>query len=431
MLRIVGLLTAVLLSAAAAGWVQLTDLPAPSPEKMIEDGGCMAYDAGVDLIYASKGNKTGEFFECNVYDDNAPWTALEPIPLGAELEPVYTGSVICSDANGNLYVTKGNKTVGFWGYEVMTNKWRPLTAVPLGPSGEKVKEGAGLAFAYSHGVGSVYLLKGHLNEFYKYDPRYDKWTPMDDAPTGANKHWGAGSWLVSDPTYGTHTLYAFKAKYHELYTYDTDLEEWNYTAKAQLPFNCPHGNNIKAKEGSCAAWYDGMIYAFKGNKTTEFWRYDPGGDEWQEQDRIPWGDDQTNVGAGGALAGHPGTGVYGFKGNGTLEFWRFTPDDKAGGAQPSREGITASSSEIGSVSFAIAPNPLSGGLATVRYGLPKAGAAELSVYNVAGQTVMAQTLPARQSGSADLDLRRLNNGVYLVKLQSQDFAVIQKLVVQR
>jgi len=436
MLKIVGLLTAVLLSAAvAAGWTQLTDLPAPPPEKTIEDGGCMAYDAGTDLIFASKGNETGEFY---AYDVSGWWVTPypQPIPLGAEDKQVHAGSVICSDGNGTIYLTKGNKTVGFWSYDAVTSKqWTQKTNVPLGSSGREVEEGAGLAWATKNGVGFVYLLKGYSNEFHKYDPATNTWTQLLDAPIGTNKHWGAGSWLVSDPRPGAHMLYAFKAKYHELYTYDTDLDVWS-TAKAQMPFDCDHGNNLKARWGSCAAWYGGNIYAFKGDNTNEFWRYDPlppPGGEWQEQEPITlkgWSSDETYVKAGGALAGHPGTGVYAFKGDKTLEFWRFTPDDKAG-AQPSREGIMAGSSDIGNVSFAIAPNPVSGGLATIRYDLPKAGAARLDIYDVSGQAVMAQTLTARQGGSANLDLRRLNNGVYLVKLQSQGLTVTQRLVVQR
>jgi len=424
MLKIVGLLTAVLLSAAAAGWIPLApyDLPAPPSGKPVEDGGCMAYDAGTDLIFASKGNKTGDFY---AYDAVAgTWANKTGIPLGAEGVQAYEGSVICSDAKGKLYLTKGNNTVGFWVYDAVTG-WTPLKNVP----DENVNEGAGLAWATHYGIGAVYLLKGCKNEFYKYHPT-DGWTQLDDAP-GAPKFWGAGSWLVSDPRSGAHTLYAFKAQFHELYTYDTDEEKWNITAKAQMPFKCGHSNNkIRALQGSCAAWYDGYIYALKGNNTTEFWRYDPGGDEWQEQDRILLpGSPPTTIWAGGALAGRPRTGVYALKGNNTREFWRFTPDSKAG-APPRREGIMAGSSEIGSVSFAIGPNPLSGGLATVRYGLPKAGAAELSVYNVAGQRIVAKTLVLGRGGSVNLDLKQLAGGVYLVKLQSQDFTTTQKLVVQ-
>jgi hypothetical protein len=84
-----------------------------------------------------------------------------------------------------------------------------------------------------------------------------------------------------------------------------------------------------------------------------------------------------------------------------------------------------------SAALRISPNPLAGGLATVRYSLPKAGAARMSVYNMAGQTVMERTLAAGRSGSVSLDLRHLSNGVYLVKLSSGGFAGSQKLVVQR
>ena len=84
-----------------------------------------------------------------------------------------------------------------------------------------------------------------------------------------------------------------------------------------------------------------------------------------------------------------------------------------------------------SAALRIRPNPLAGGLATVRYSLPKAGAARMSVYNMAGQTVMERTLAAGRSGSVSLDLRHLSNGVYLVKLSSEGFASSQKLVVQR
>jgi hypothetical protein len=79
----------------------------------------------------------------------------------------------------------------------------------------------------------------------------------------------------------------------------------------------------------------------------------------------------------------------------------------------------------------IRPNPLTRDFAVLRYGLSRAGVAELSVYNVAGQRLMAQTLVAGRSGSVDLDLRHLSNGVYVVKFSSEGFASSQKLVVQR
>ena len=340
---------------------------------------------------------------------------------------------MCADGEGHIYLTKGNNTVGFWGYEespTAAGAWTQLTNVPTGASGKKVKQGAGLAWSHKAGVGSVYLLKGYRNEFWKYNP-VTKWSVLLEAPIGAANHlkWDAGSWLVADPD-GGNMLYAFKAKYHEFYSYNTDTDVWSPPLKP-MPIPGSAGNK-KAKDGSTAAWYSGKLYAFKGGNTSEFWRYFPLGDSWKKQDDIPLAGmtgARKKVKAGAALAGYPGTGLYAFKGNKSLEFWRFTPYDVVG-AQPSRDGVTAGSTEIGSVSFAIAPNPLSGGFATVRYSLPKAGLATLNVFDVTGRTVLNQTIAAGRTGTASLDLRKLEAGVYLVKVATEGFSTTQKLVVE-
>jgi hypothetical protein len=228
-------------------------------------------------------------------------------------------------------------------------------------------------------------------------------------------------------------LYAFKAKYHEFYAYDTDADSWLTTPKlTPMPTRGTSGSK-KAKDGSCAAWYNGVIYTLKGGNTTEFWRYFPNGDTWRPQLDIPlsgtsgW---RKKVKAGGAMAAYPSTGVYAFKGNKSNEFWRFRPLWEAEATQPGRDGVTAGTVDIGSISFAIAPNPLSGGLATVRYSLPKAGLAALSVCDVTGRTVLEQTLATGRTGTASLDLRKLGAGVYLVKVTAEGFSTTQKLVVE-
>ena len=97
------------------GWTEMTALPAPPSGKAIKDGANMTYDEGTGLIYASKGNKTGDFYAYNV--PAGTWTNKLGIPLGAEGKPPYKGSVVCADGNGKLYLTKGNNTVGFWEYD--------------------------------------------------------------------------------------------------------------------------------------------------------------------------------------------------------------------------------------------------------------------------------------------------------------------------
>ena len=310
-----------------------------------------------------------------------------------------------------------------------------MANVPSGSSGKRVKQGASLVWATTNGGGYAYLLKGYRNEFYKYDPAANAWIQLLNAPIGSFSHvkWDAGSWLLPGPGPGAHMLYAFKSKYHEFYAYDTDADTWLKTpVLTPMPTSGTAGSK-KAKDGSCAAWYNGVIYTLKGGNTSEFWRHFANGDTWRAQLDIPlfgnagW---RKKVKNGAAMATYPSTGVYAFKGNETNEFWRFRPLWEATSAQPSRDGVTAGSTEVGSVSFAIAPNPLSGGLATVRYSLPKAGLATLNVFDVTGRTVLTQTMAAGRTGTASLDLRKLGAGVYLVKVTAEGFSTTQKLVVE-
>jgi len=420
-------------SSAPPGWSELMPMPATPSRKAIKDGGCIAYDAATDLFYASKGNKSGDFY---IYDvRTGTWTGKAGIPLGAEAKQVYKGSVLCTDGNGKLYLTKGNNTVGFWGYDAATDAWTQLTNVPYGASHKKVKQGAAMAWATNNGVGYAYLLKGYKNEFYKYDPTANAWIQLLNAPVGPSNHvkWDAGSWMIADPAPGAHKLYAFKGKYHEFYAFDTDADTWLITPKlTPMPIRGTSGSK-KARDGSCAAFYDNVIYMLKGGNTTEFWRYFPNGDTYQAQKDIPlfgYSGTRKKVKNGAAMTAYPTTGVFALKGNKTNEFWRFRPFWEAASPEPGREGVAAGNTEIRSVSFAIAPNPLSGGLATLRYSLPKAGLATLRVFDVTGRAVLEQVLAAGLTGTATLDLRKLEAGVYLVKVTTDGFSTTQKLVVE-
>jgi hypothetical protein len=92
-------------------------------------------------------------------------------------------------------------------------------------------------------------------------------------------------------------------------------------------------------------------------------------------------------------------------------------------------GIADENVDAGRASVSIAPNPLSRS-ATVRYSLPKAGLATLDVYDVTGREVLTQTIAAGRTGTASLDLRKLEAGVYMVKVKTNGFSTTQKLVVE-
>jgi hypothetical protein len=140
--------------------------------------------------------------------------------------------------------------------------------------------------------------------------------------------WDAGSWLVAA---GDTMLYAFKGKYHEFYTYTINTGVWS-PPKHAMPIP-GHSGNKKAKDGSCGAWFSGEIYALKGGNTTEYWHYLPLADSWTQEADIPvYGSSgrRKKVKQGGALVGYPGTGVFAFKGNKTREFWRYVPGQSGG-----------------------------------------------------------------------------------------------------
>jgi hypothetical protein len=92
-------------------------------------------------------------------------------------------------------------------------------------------------------------------------------------------------------------------------------------------------------------------------------------------------------------------------------------------------GIADENVDAGRVAVSIAPNPL-GKMATVRYSLPRAGLATFDVYDVTGRVALTQTIAAGRTGTASLDLRKLEAGVYIVKVTSEGFSTTQKLVVE-
>ncbi len=405
------------------GWKELAQVPTAPSGKAVKEGGWLAYDASKGVIFGAKGNKTSDFYGFDPNTDG--WAEKLAIPAGTGGKAVSKGAAGCANGLGKVYAVSGYNTLTFSEYDAATNTWAPRKDFPLG-AGKKLKGGAGLAWGTKAGVGAVYALKGGKSEFYRYTPSDSTWTAMKSAPIGAKDKWDIGSWLVSD---GGHMLYAHKAKYSELYTYDCEADSWS-ALKPGMPQAGSAGSK-KAKDGSAAAWLDGQIYAFKGGNTSEFWRYNPNGDSWKEMDPIPLVGStgkKKKVKSGGALAALPGNAVYGFKGNKCLEFWTYGPAALA--APAGREGVMAGVQPGLTGSLRISPNPLAGSFATVRYSLPRGSLASLRIYDVTGRTVLSQMLVAGRSGTTALDLRKLQAGVYLVKVTTEGFSSTQKLVVQ-
>jgi hypothetical protein len=412
------------------GWYEVASMPLLPSGKAVKKGGWLAFMRGAGLFFGAKGNKLPDFY---CYDPGPDtWGLRRKIPTGTEAKLPANGAAATTDGNRYIYATKGNNTFGFWGYDAVTDSWSQLANVLPARSGKKVKGGSDLSFVHKQDTDYVYLLKGGRNDFCRYNVAARRWDQMPLAPQGANIKWDNGSWLAYD---GERYIYAHKARYSELWKYDTQADTWLNTVLPGMPVYHPVTHQSrKSKDGSSAAWYDNAVYALKGANTTEYWKFDVTTNRWYDLDTIP------SVGAsgrrirvkdGGDIAAF-GDGVFfALKGNKSCQLWRYTLSAEIIGPAPDREGVMANPMTIADCRLSIAPNPLAAGFAALRYSLPGAGAARLSVYDVTGHRVVARTLAAGRSGSVNLDLRHLSNGVYLVKLQSADFAATQKLVVKR
>jgi len=405
-------------------WTEMKSVPEGPSHKKVKDGAWLAYDAASGLIYAGKGYKTSDFYSYNLTE--ARWTSLRPIPPGFEAKPPRRGACGVADGSRYIYMVKGNNTLGFWRYDIATDSWLQLVSIPAGAH-RKVRAGTA-AYVQIGDTGYVYLLKGSTCEFYRYNVAKWTWETMEPAPTGYRRKWYNGSFIVYD---GNHTIYAHKAKYHELWAYDVLTGTWSGTRRNAMPFVGRTGRSRKSRHGGAAAWFEGSIYALKGGNTTEFWRYDATADAWFEFDPLPRRANsrkRRRVYAGGSLVNVDGT-LFALKGNRTSEFWRYALAS-ANAPQPSREGVMTEQTTPANGRLKIGPSPLVGGIVHLNVGRTVSQTATVRLYDASGRSV-AVWKPVLQNGAADLNARHLAAGVYLVRVETDGYSATQKLVVER
>jgi hypothetical protein len=315
-----------------AGWVERAQVRDDPSGKAVKAGGWLTYCDSAGLVFSAKGNKVPDFYSYDPVRDT--WAKCHGIPWGCENKYPGKGCRGASDGGDYVYMTKGNNTLGFWRYSVSADSWAQLSDVPLGVDNRKVKDGSDLAFAVLSDTGYVYLLKGNRFEFYRFNCTAQRWETLAAAPGYPHK-WYEGSFLAYD---GDHTIYAHKAKSHELWKYDTEGHTW-CGGLSGMPLYGNSGRKKKSKDGGAAAWRDSAIYALKGGNTQEFWKYCPDGDTWCELETIPQRASYSSQGrkahAGADIGAMPGFGLYALKGNRTLEFWRYVPGGS--GAPPGED----------------------------------------------------------------------------------------------
>ena len=384
---------AIILANGLGTWDERAPMPLDNSQKTAGDGAWISFYSLLDRFYVNKGNKTGDFYYYNPLPNQ--WVLRSPFPYGPENRPPQRGSAGCNDSLRFVYATKGNNTSAFWRYDVAGDSWSQLADVPLGTNRKKVRGGTDVAYV-DLGQPYVYLLKGYNNEFYRYDVQDDTWLALDPVPAGSRNKVERGSFLVYD---NSTSLYAHKAKVHELWRYDLTTQRWDPTSLAKMPVANRFGRTRRSRDGGCGTWYADNIFSLKGGNSQDFFRYLAASDTWYELDTIPSYSPVTGrikrVKNGGDIASRNDGELYALKGNKSRELWRYlvTPSLLAGDARTQRDGIMANGRlTIDDCQLTIAPNPMSGSrvlhLTTGALG----HSATIAIYDALGRAVLHQSL---------------------------------------
>lgn len=410
------------------GWHEVTSMPLAPSGKAVKDGGWLTFDQNSGLLFAAKGNKTGDFY---CYDPQADtWHERNFWPGGIEGKGPAKGAIGVADGYGRIFAVKGNNTRGFWCYYYEGDSWRQLPDVPLGPSNKKVKGGSDILYLEQQGVPYVYLLKGYKNEFYRFNLVTDSWEMLPEAPQSVNPKWDKGSWLVYD---GNQYIYAHKAKYHELWRFNLYTNTWDTNRLSGMPFLSRTGKNKKAKDGSSATYRNGSIYALKGGNTCEFYRYDIAGDTWTELEPMPEIGStgrKKKVKGGGDITSYSTDLIFALKGNKTRELWYYSAVT-LNSPGSLRKGITTTPTASPIANFQLYPNPCAQNEICIQYTGTRPNSSSILVYDATGAVRIKHHTTILPGHPEHLNIAQLPNGIYWVKLTGTAPMGAKKLIVNR
>jgi hypothetical protein len=416
------------LVAGVAAWERLADVPEGPRRRPVYYGGALAFVPD-SLVFVLKGNNRDEFYVYNTNQDS--WSQRPPIPTygAGSRKRVKHGAQLESDTSGNLYAFKGNNCLEFWRYSIDYWNWTPMRTYPRG-GGRKLKAGSNLVYVPQ--MNALYGSKGKTYEFNCYDIATDSWLPKSPVPAGPSgrRKPKDGTVMAYD---GVGTIYMLKGGTYEFYGYSVANDSW-YEKKSIRNSGYAYRRR-KMKKGAAAAFDTqfNLFYVLKGYKSGEFWFYDPARDTWVEPivDSFPTPPRGRPPYAGAELCYGAGK-LWALRGNKTRDFWRYNADFPLGYGSV-KSGPQASAASLPRLKLAAAPNPFVG-RSQLRYSLPAAGLVRLELYDATGRLARVVQDGRQDMGEhvAVLDADGLAAGVYLLRLATGTGAETRtvKLVVR-
>jgi hypothetical protein len=369
------------------------------------------------------------------------------------------GTALCYNGSNIIYATKGNGTNEFWAYyidTVFTLSGETLAGWQLKayvPTQKGLKGGTSIRWF----DGKVFLLAGgqrkdpSIDNFWVYDPTDDipdgsPWTALGKLPLGTNnKAWKDGSSIIEVGG----DLYALKGgdKTNSLYRYDWSTEQW--ILKEPLPLEdtviTKYKRKVLVKDGGATTTDGNVIYAIKGGSADVFWKYTPnafGPDsgKWERIHPIPLIRKRSVPKTGAALT-YLDERVYLLKGNKTPEFWRYyvhveatdnsIKNTKTNQIITTPQHENTSSSAMLKPIFSVFPNPVQT-LSMIQYLVTVNGRVAIKLYNASGrltETLFDQIMTAGNY-TINLHAEKYAKGVYFLKYENGNHSSEVKLIVQ-
>jgi len=183
-------------------------------------------------------------------------------------------------------------------------------------------------------------------------------------------------------------------------------------------------------------YHGGIVYAMKGNGTSEFWSYQCDSDRWAQKGDVPCGSGKTVKGGGAMVYATIPNALYVFKGNNTLDFFKYGL-----GAFGEPQASSFKHQAMGSVkpqatSFKLEVSPsifrTPQSAIHISFTLPKPGNATLSLYDITGQLVTTLANGYHNAGASSFTLQApgLPAGVYVLGLETDTYTLTQKLIIE-